>query len=77
MSNKEYVVALAYANKVEVASWYASPVHPYIGDELLQTGYQIGSCPNAELSSQHIVSLPLSHKVSNTFLMKLEATFAE
>ena len=61
-------------NKVEIRNWYASPVHPYIGEELSNVGYQIGSCPNAEQSSRHIVSLPLSHNLSGNFIEKLKRT---
>ena len=74
VSNKEKVCDLAYKNKVEVSSWYSSPVHPYIGDQLSSVGYQMGSCPNAELSSKHIVSLPLSHDLSKDFINKLKLT---
>jgi len=74
VANKEKVFNSAYANKVEVANWYSSPVHPYVGDQLSNIGYQMGSCPNAELSSKHIVSLPLSHSLSVDFVNKLKKT---
>jgi len=74
VSNKEKTSSLAYENKVEVASWYSSPVHPYIDDQLSSVGYQMGSCPNAEQSSKHIVSLPLSHGLSMGFINKLKKT---
>ena len=74
VSNKEKTSNLAYVNKVEIASWYSSPVHPYVGGQLSSDGYQIGSCPNAEQSSRHIVSLPLSHELSMSFINKLKKT---
>ena len=70
--NKEKVSDLAYKNKVEVSSWYSSAVHPYTENQLSSIGYQLGSCPNAELSSKHIISLPLSHDLSKRFLKKLK-----
>ena len=72
VSNKDRTSNLAYVNKVEIASWYSSPVHPYVDDQLLSIGYQAGSCPNAEQSSKHIVSLPLSHSLSVDFINKLK-----
>ena len=65
---------LAEINRVEIASWYASPVHPYVGEELYGVGYHLGSCPNAEQSSRHIVSLPLTHSLSGDFIEKLKRT---
>jgi len=74
VSNKEKTSSLAYENKVEIASWYSSPVHPYVDDQLTSVGYQMGSCPNAEQSSKHIISLPLSHDLSMSFINKLKKT---
>jgi perosamine synthetase len=74
VSNKEKTSNLAYVNKVEIASWYSSPVHPYVDGQLSSVGYQMGSCPNAEQSSKHIVSLPLSHEISVGFINKLKKT---
>ena len=74
VSKKEKTSSLAYENKVEIASWYSSPVHPYVDDQLSSVGYQMGSCPNAEQSSKHIVSLPLSHGLSIGFISKLKKT---
>jgi perosamine synthetase len=71
VSNKEKTSNLAYENKVEIASWYSSPVHPYVDDQLSSVGYKMGSCPNAEDSSRHIVSLPIPKKISNKYLQKM------
>ena len=75
VSDKEKVSNLAQINRVEIASWYASPVHPYVGGELSSVEYHLGSCPNAEQSSKHIVSLPLTHNLSEDFIDKLKRTF--
>ena len=74
VSNKKKTCNLAYQNKVEIASWYSSPVHPYADDQLSSIGYKAGSCPNAEHSSKHIVSLPLSHNLSVNFINRLKKT---
>ena len=44
--------------RVELADFYATPVHPLKGDGLRRVGYEPGSCPNAEWVSGRIVSLP-------------------
>ena len=74
VADKEKVSNLAEINRVEIASWYASPVHPYVAEELSSVGYHLGSCPNAEQSSRHIVSLPLTHSLSGDFIEKLKRT---
>ena len=71
LNDKEAVMELAYKNRVEVSDWYSSPIHPYSSNQLTNAGYILGSCPNAELSSKHIVSLPLSHIPSKKFMDKL------
>ena len=38
------------------------PVHPYHKNNLSNVGYQIGSCHNAEHSSNHIISLAIPQK---------------
>ena len=62
VENKKKVLNSARTNRVEIASWYESPVHPYKKDSLSNVGYQIGSCPNAENSSNHIISLAIPKK---------------
>jgi dTDP-4-amino-4,6-dideoxygalactose transaminase len=62
VSDKKKILYLAQVNKVEIAAWYTSVVHPYLDKELSSVGYSLGSCPNAERSSKHIVSLPISNK---------------
>ena len=72
VADKEKVSNLAEINRVEIASWYASPVHPYVAEELSSIEYHLGSCPNAEESSRHIVSLPLSHNLCEESIEKLK-----
>ena len=73
VSNKDNIIALAYENRIEVSDWYLTPVHPYKDDSLTSIGYIHGSCPNAELSCKHIVSLPLSHRLNESFFKKLKS----
>ena len=60
LNHKQKILKLAKQNKIEIASWYISPVHPYMKHELKRVGYKKNSCPNAEKISNHLVSLPLN-----------------
>ena len=70
--NKNELISLASLKKIEISDWYLTPVHPYTGDSLKAMGYEERSCPNAELSSKHIVSLPLTHGINEKYLKELE-----
>jgi perosamine synthetase len=58
VEDKQRWVEGARDAKVELADFYATPVHPLKGDGLRRVGYEPGSCPNAEWISDRIVSLP-------------------
>ncbi len=49
--------------RVELADFYASPVHPLRGNSLRRVAYEPGSCPEAEWMSERIVSLPTGLQV--------------
>lgn len=46
--------------KVELADFYATPIHPLDAGDLPSVGYQPGCCPEAETMTQRIVSLPIN-----------------
>lgn len=50
--------------RVELADFYATPVHPLKGRELRQVGYEPGSCPRAERLSERVVSLPTGSQLT-------------
>jgi|SRR5687768_2668836 len=58
VENRKNWLERARGAKVELADFYATPVHPLTGDELRRVGYVPGSCPQAEWIAQRIVSLP-------------------
>jgi dTDP-4-amino-4,6-dideoxygalactose transaminase len=60
VEDKQQWVESARAARVELADFYATPVHPLEGDALRRVGYEPGSCPQAEWVSDRIVSLPTS-----------------
>ena len=68
LKNKNKILSIAKNNKIELASWYESPVHPYKLEALNKIGYEEGSCPNAEMISNKLVSIPLN--ISSTKLNK-------
>jgi dTDP-4-amino-4,6-dideoxygalactose transaminase len=58
VENKSQWIEGARRAKVELADFYATPVHPLEGSDLRLVGYEPGSCPNAEWIASRIVSLP-------------------
>lgn len=52
--------------RVELADFYATPVHPLKGDGLRRVGYEPGSCPRAEWIADRIISLPTGPQVDRT-----------
>lgn len=50
--------------RVEIAGWYATPVHPLLQSEWKGVGYVAGSCPNAERACSEVVSLPTHRRVT-------------
>lgn len=63
-SNKPDVLSMARKANVELAEWYATPIHPLMGKDLEKVHYRIGSCPNAEKRCAEVVSLPTHQMVS-------------
>jgi len=57
--NKKELIKAARKSNVEVAEWYATPIHPLSGDELSLMKYEMGSCPNAEARCEQVVTLPV------------------
>ncbi|MEO8577381.1 MAG: DegT/DnrJ/EryC1/StrS family aminotransferase [Gemmatimonadales bacterium] len=49
--------------RVELADFYATPIHPLENEGLRRVGYEPGSCPNAEWISKRVVSLPTGMQV--------------
>jgi dTDP-4-amino-4,6-dideoxygalactose transaminase len=70
---------LKYAKKenIEFADWYATPIHPLTLAQASAIGYEPGSCPNAELRSSEIISLPTHKRVSEQFLEKVRTFFGK
>jgi perosamine synthetase len=55
---KARVISQARKQKLDIAGWYESPVHPLKGNELSKVDYKIGSCQKAEDMIKRFVYLP-------------------
>lgn len=63
VENKQSLIDGARSAHVELANFYATPVHPLEDEALLSVHYEPGSCPNAEWISERVVSLPTGRQV--------------
>lgn len=63
VDDKEAVLARAAERRIELAGWFATPIHPLAGDSLRQVGYEPGQAPEAETLARRIVSLPMNGMV--------------
>lgn len=58
VKNKQELLRRAKRAGVELAEWYATPVHPLKPNEWSSIHYEEGCCPNAEMRCAEIVTLP-------------------
>lgn len=65
--NKDEVLAAAARRNLEVAGWFATPIHPLEGAALAGVHYRPGDCPQAEKAAGAILSLPVHPKVTRSF----------
>lgn len=65
VDHKARLLALARRGHIEVADWYATPVHPLPTREWSAVHYRAGSCPVAEDLATRFVSLPVHAKVTD------------
>jgi hypothetical protein len=52
------IIDMAAKQGLDIAGWYASPVHPLHGDDLAKVGYQERTCLNAENLISKLIHLP-------------------
>ena len=64
VGNKEELLDKAKQARVELGSWFESPLHPLPLSEHHRLGYRLGQCPNAERAARECVNLPLHEKVT-------------
>lgn len=58
VSDKQKVIELAPAAKVEIGTWFECPLHP-IETPMHLYDYKQGQCPEAEIASSEVINLPL------------------
>lgn len=59
VANHEELLSASRNNRIELGSWFESPLHPLPLELHHLYGYTPGQCPNAEQRAQQIVNLPL------------------
>jgi perosamine synthetase len=59
VNNKDNFIELSRLANIELASCYASPIHPISPKNLYSVYYVNGSCPNAEKRCGEVVTLPI------------------
>ncbi|MBN2464460.1 aminotransferase class I/II-fold pyridoxal phosphate-dependent enzyme [candidate division WOR-3 bacterium] len=64
VASKAELLDKAKRARVELGSWFESPLHPLELSEHYRLGYRLGQCPNAERSARETVNLPLHAQVS-------------
>lgn len=64
VDGKQEMVVRARRQRIEIADWYSTVVHPLSGKDLSVVHYKMGMCPNAENICRRLVTLPTHPKVS-------------
>jgi perosamine synthetase len=59
VSNKEELLDLARKERIELGSWFETPLHPAPLNQHAVFDYQLGQCPNAERTARQVVNLPM------------------
>lgn len=59
VGNREELLHASRSARVELGSWFDTPLHPVAPEVHHLYGYTFGQCPNAERTVRHIVNLPL------------------
>jgi perosamine synthetase len=77
VDHKSELMDAARKARIELADFYATPVHPFRGANLAQVYYEVGTCPNAETASRTVVSLPTSSRVSDRTIARVLRFFNE
>ncbi|MCB1521838.1 MAG: DegT/DnrJ/EryC1/StrS family aminotransferase [Hyphomicrobiaceae bacterium] len=75
-ADKPRMLSVAQDIGFELSDWFESAVDPLQGAGFASVGYVPGSCPNAETSAEHIVSLPCNDKVSPAMAERAGRQFA-
>jgi dTDP-4-amino-4,6-dideoxygalactose transaminase len=64
VANKAPLLAQARAARIEVGSWFETPLHPLPLSDHPRVGYRVGCCPIAEATAAEVINLPLHERVT-------------
>ena len=70
VDKKEFILTEARKANIEIASWYATPIHPLTKTEWPDVLYKAGSCPTAEVAAKRLVSFPLARGINLSSINK-------
>lgn len=73
VANKDQLLDAARRARVELGSWFESPLHPVPLSKHSRFGYTIGQCPWAEIAARQMVNLPLHPRVSPSEARRIAA----
>jgi len=73
--NKKKLLQSARKANVEMAEWYATPIHPLKDKDLALVHYREGECPNAEERCSQIVTLPTHPAVNKKDVKRMVQFF--
>jgi dTDP-4-amino-4,6-dideoxygalactose transaminase len=71
VKNKESILIEAKKDKVEIASFFDTPIHPLPEKELHLVDYEAGSCPNSEDLCKQLISFPINSKIDVSAVKKI------
>jgi len=69
---KQDLLRRAERERVELAQWYETPVHPIREPDYGSVGYVKGTCPVAERRCRQIVTLPVNMRTSDDFVSRVQ-----
>jgi len=76
VKDKKRVLDKARRANVELADWYATPVHPLSMPDWHQVNYESVSCPNSETQCNEVVTLPTHAAVGADYIKRVTEFFA-
>ena len=62
--NKVELLQKAREQKMELGSWFETPLHPVSLEKHTIFSYTMGNCPEAEMACEQVVNLPLNEWIS-------------
>jgi hypothetical protein len=65
VGDRDDLLRRSSANRVEVGTWFETPLHPLPLGEHYRFGYRTGSCPVAESVAARVINLPVHERVAD------------